>query len=127
VPEIFALITGITRPVSTPATLPDFERRRLSGKPYPGIRPAHGAKVEGVLYPITKLVLPALDRYEGDMYQRMSVRVQTGTSDSNAWTYVLRSRYCHLMQAADWRLAEFQARHLPQYLAQLQQTRRAPR
>jgi gamma-glutamylcyclotransferase (GGCT)/AIG2-like uncharacterized protein YtfP len=125
--EIFSLVSGIAKPLSMNATLPGFERRTLSARPYPGIRRQPGGAVEGVLYQLPKLVLPALDRYEGDMYLREAVTVSTDEGDKTAWCYVLRPRYCHLMLKTDWDLQCFRGKHLADYLQQLRQERAAPR
>lgn len=127
VSEIFGLIAGVSRPEPAPASLPGFERRRLSGKVYPGIRRCDDATVDGVVYAVSKLALAPLDRYEGDMYQRERVTVSTANGTHEAWTYILRPRYCHLMQNSDWELQEFRQRHLPDYLARLRETPHAPR
>lgn len=127
VAQVFSHISGIARPVMKNATLRDYERRALSAKAYPGVRPQHGASVGGVMYRLPTLALPALDRYEGDMYFRQAVTVTTVDGDVDAWCYVLRPRYCHLMLKNDWSLQNFCSRHLQGYLEQIREKRLAPR
>jgi gamma-glutamylcyclotransferase (GGCT)/AIG2-like uncharacterized protein YtfP len=127
VEAVFSHISTIAKPVMKPATLHEFERRALSAKAYPGIRPQAGASVEGVIYQLPKLALPALDRYEGSMYCRDAVNVVTADGDIDAWCYVLRPRYCHLMLKADWDLQQFCSKHLKTYLEQIRENRLAPR
>ncbi|GAB4336634.1 MAG: hypothetical protein Kow0089_07150 [Desulfobulbaceae bacterium] len=78
-------------PHSVPAVLPGYARRAVRGEQYPAILPEAGNRVEGLVY----LNVPAtawerLDRYEGKMYVRTSVRVilEDGTTVS-ADTYVI--------------------------------------
>lgn len=127
VEAVFSCITSVAKPVALPATLTGFERRALSGKAYPGIRKSPAGAVQGVIYRTPKLVLPALDRYEGDMYFREAVTVQTEHGAEQAWCYILRPRYCHLMLKSDWSLQTFRSKHLQSYLEQIRQTSRAPK
>lgn len=124
---VFSHISGIARPAMKAAALADFERRALSAKAYPGVRRQAGSSVEGVIYKLPTLALPALDRYEGPMYFREAVTVATTDGDIEAWCYVLRPRYCHLMLKNDWSLQHFCSRHLQAYLEQIRENRLAPR
>lgn len=127
VEPVFSHISGIAKPVMKAATLRDHERRALSAKVYPGVRRHAGASVDGVIYRLPTLALPALDRYEGDMYFRESVSVTTEDGDIEAWCYILRPRYCHLMLKNDWSLQNFCSKHLQGYLEQIREKRLAPR
>lgn len=127
VEAVFSHISGIAKPVMKNATLRGYERRALSAKPYPGVRRLDGACVDGVIYQLPTLALPALDRYEGDMYFREAVSVTTQEGDIEAWCYVLRPRYCHLMLKNEWSLQNFRSRHLQSYLEQIREKKLAPR
>jgi len=127
VEAVFGHISGVAKPAKKIATLTGFERRALSAKTYPGIRRQDGASVEGIIYSLPTLTLPALDRYEGDMYSREAMAVSTADGDIEAWGYVLRPRYCHLMLKSDWNFAQFRAKHLQAYLEQIREKRLAPR
>jgi gamma-glutamylcyclotransferase (GGCT)/AIG2-like uncharacterized protein YtfP len=127
VETVFSHISGIAKPVTKKATLCNYERRALSAKAYPGVRQLQGASVEGVIYRLPKLALPALDRYEGDMYFREAVKVTTPEGEVEAWCYVLRPRYCHLMLKNDWSLQNFCNKHLQAYLERIREKRLAPR
>src|SRR5262245_16469921 len=73
----------------TPAVLRDYERRRIEGKPYPGIFPCAGASVPGVMYSeLDRLTLELLDRFEGMLYSRVEVVLETGSGSAPALAYV---------------------------------------
>lgn len=61
-------------PAWTPAVLPGYRRRALSGRCYPGVCAARGASVAGrVLHAVSAAELARLDRFEGDEYVALVV------------------------------------------------------
>lgn len=96
-------------PALAPASLAHYQRRRVSGEEYPAIVGQHGAAVQGVVY----LDVPAaawrrLDRFEGEMYDRRTVRVEC--ADGNrlpADTYVIRPEFAQLLLTSTWSYEEF--------------------
>ena len=126
VDTVFRNVTGLASQNAEIVTLEGYERRALSGLVYPGIRKTESC-VHGRLYRVPKQILPALDIYEGDMYYREAITVSAGGGRFQAWCYVLRPRYCHLMLKTDWSVETFREKHLRHYLAQLGDNPRAPR
>ncbi len=86
------------------AQLPDFSCRKVKRADYPAIAPSVDSVVSGLL---VRGVPPAawqpLDRYEGEMYRRTMVFVQTADGEQvEAWTYVIRPRYLARMGQRNW-------------------------
>ena len=75
--EIMQAVTGKLFP-SQSAVLRDYARYRVRGANYPGIVPAPGLSVEGQLYQdVDQAAVEHLDFFEGDLYRRISVDVDT--------------------------------------------------
>ena len=124
--EILAQVVGRSWP-SSPAVLKGYARYRVNDKPYPAIVEEPGAQVQGSLYSgVTEPELDRLDDYEGELYERCSLRVWVGTQALDAFTYLLRREYRALLSAELWELADFEREHLAGYLSRISVTRRAP-
>ena len=116
--ELFVYGTLMAEPVmrsvcgrpfdSTPATLHDFRRRRVSGEAYPAIIPFPGEKVDGALYcGLNATQLALLDVFEGDMYRRVIVDVKTVSGWRSAHTYIMSPTYRHALTDETWSLDGF--------------------
>ncbi len=116
--ELFVYGTLMAEPVmrsvcghsfaSTPATLHDFRRRRVSGEVYPAIIPCPGDQVEGALYcGLNATQLASLDVFEGTMYRRVMVDVVTGSGWRSAQTYIMSPAYRHALTDEPWSLDGF--------------------
>ena len=70
-----------------PDTLLGYRLAKLTGihDVYSILQPHAGSKVEGALFDVTSDELERLDDYEGDAYQRVSVRL---VSKTRAWAYM---------------------------------------
>jgi len=124
--DVFAQVVGRSW-LSSPARLEGYARYRVNHKPYPAIVAEPGAQVHGALYSgVTPLELERLDDYEGELYERRSLRVWVGTQALEAFTYLLRQEYRALLSAEAWELADFEREHLASYLSRISLTRRAP-
>jgi len=124
--EVIAQVVGRSWP-SSPALLEGYARYRVNDKPYPAIVEAPGAQVHGSLYSgVTQRELERLDDYEGELYERCSLRVWVGTRALDAFTYLLRREYRALLSAELWELADFEREHLASYLSRISVTGRAP-
>ena len=72
-PEVFAALTG------APSSFEDlcvqgFERRAVSGKPYPGLRENPASSVDGRLwFDIDDEALRILGTFEGSLYERRAL------------------------------------------------------
>jgi gamma-glutamylcyclotransferase (GGCT)/AIG2-like uncharacterized protein YtfP len=117
-PEVMDAVAGRTF-VQVPATLAGFTRVRVRGAVYPAAREEAGGSITGLLYlDVDAAALARLDRFEGELYERRSVRV---TSDdgagSTAEVYVVPpARYGRLEPRA-WDLEQFRREHLASYVA----------
>ncbi len=78
------------------ARLAGYARYPVRGADYPGIRPAAGCAVDGVVYlGVTEMAWQRLDAYEGDEYERVRVRVTMQADDKvcEVYAYVFKAEY----------------------------------
>jgi len=117
VPEVMLAVTGKTF-VSHPARLNHYARRCLRGKSYPGLCPAPGLSVDGLVFVgIDAQTQQRLDEFEDVFYRREPLRVSL--ADGTEWmaqTYVMREEFHGLLLPEEWSLAEFKRTGLPQFL-----------
>jgi gamma-glutamylcyclotransferase (GGCT)/AIG2-like uncharacterized protein YtfP len=117
VPSVVRAVTGRDLPQRC-ARLPGFARYRLHGEVFPAVVADPSAVTEGALIEgVVPGVLDVLDRYEGALYERHAVRVQTGERTVGAHVYVLARGQLHRLTRAPWDLERFAAQHLSAYLA----------
>ena len=118
--EVFAAVVGACIEKSS-CVLPGYERLKLTGQQYPGLREKRHATVPGVLYRgLSQPQLHRLDQYEGDEYLRELVMVRNEHHRYySAWVYVLQPKYSHLLSADRWDAVEFETLYLNDYLANL--------
>jgi len=116
-PEVMLTVTGRTFPAQ-PARLDGYARHRLRGKSYPGICPAPGAAVDGLLLVgLDAEAQQRLDDFEDDFYRRESVQILTADgADWAAQTYVIREECRGLLLPEEWSLAEFRRTQLRGFL-----------
>ena len=119
--DIMSAVSG-THCTSAPAWLDGYRRRPVIGQTYPGIVPAAGCCVQGVLYlDLPPSAWPRLDRFEGDEYARseVAVRLPDGRREA-AWAYVFRPEYAHRLADGEWDFERFlrtgKARFIAQFL-----------
>lgn len=105
------------------AALAGFVRHPVTEESYPGIIPASGAMVVGVVYvDVPEAAWPRLDRFEGEMYERLPVmiRLEDGAS-LEAHSYVIRPHFVDRLAAGEWDssafLREGKAQFIARYLA----------
>ncbi|NMG65034.1 gamma-glutamylcyclotransferase [Azoarcus indigens] len=104
------------------AILHGHRRHPVRGEAYPGMVPAAGAHVAGVLYRnVPSTALARLDAFEGEQYLRLQVKVELADGRiEDADTYVFRPEFAHLLVAGEWDfdgfLAEGKQRFERQYL-----------
>ena len=94
---------------ATPARLAEFSRHPVRGEDYPGMVPAPGCEVHGVLYrDVPQEAIARLDAFEGAQYLRTTVAVTlTDGSLFEADTYVFRPEQAGLLLPGDWDYAHF--------------------
>ena len=89
--------------------LEGYSRRRVKGQVYPGLVQDEGRRVDGVVY----LDLPdadweRLDRFEGRMYARRRVSIETDDEGRlTAETYIVRPEYLGRLGESEWDFQEF--------------------
>ncbi len=108
-PDVAEVVTG-RRLEGTRARLDGFARYQVRGEPFPGIVPAEGATVSGLVYDgIDAAALARIDDFEGTLYRRVGVRVVRVSDDVvlDAKTYVVRPRWRPMLRNRDWDEAAF--------------------
>lgn len=106
--DIFTRVTGsVLSPVA--ATLAGYSRHPVVGTDYPGIRPAAGASLAGMLYrDVSALALARLDTFEGDEYVREALQVTLADGRTlTAWTYVFQPGEHHRLATGSWDFEHF--------------------
>ena len=90
-------------------TLNGYRRSPVRGQVYPALLRDEAASVEGILYlDLDDQAWTRLDHFEGAMYQRENVEVETVTGDRlPATTYVIRPEHDELLDQGEWSFAEF--------------------
>jgi len=80
-------LLGRTLGDGAPDTLRGYRLAKLTGihEVYSILQPHAGSTVEGMLYEVSDDELDRLDAYEGEAYQRVSVRL---VSKTRAWAYM---------------------------------------
>jgi gamma-glutamylcyclotransferase (GGCT)/AIG2-like uncharacterized protein YtfP len=90
-------------------TVRGYSRRPVRGERYPALVPDEKGRVEGVVYrdlPVS--AWDRLDRFEGRMYVRQTVRVELGGGAIlPAATYIARREFLDRIEEAEWDFAEF--------------------
>ncbi|HZO08828.1 MAG TPA: gamma-glutamylcyclotransferase family protein [Myxococcota bacterium] len=118
IPELVIAITG-RRFRAEAAALPGFARSMVRDATYPGIAPEPGARTEGTLYHgVDAASLAALDRFEGDLYERCALGVETAAGGRcTACVWVVRASRLHVLTGTPWDRERFRAQHLEAWLA----------
>ena len=100
------------------AILRGYARFTVKGESYPGIVPATDAVTEGIVYfDVDELSLKRLDAFEGDLYQRKPVRVETKEREiRDAATYVIKPKFSNHISSSEWNVMEFAQKHLKAFL-----------
>ena len=101
------------------AVLKGYARFQVKGVTYPGIIPREAATTDGVLYlDVDDSSVGTLDEFEGDLYERVVVEVETEDGDAlPACTYVVRPERADCLSARSWDLAEFRQNGLDEFLS----------
>ena len=116
-PGIMQAVTGLQFS-GVPAVLDDYACRVVRGEVYPGIVPAAGARTGGVVYNgIGTAHLVKLDRFEGDLYQRVRVCVSDRAGTPHlAWAYVIPEAMHRVLSRDAWNRETFEVTYLGDFL-----------
>jgi gamma-glutamylcyclotransferase (GGCT)/AIG2-like uncharacterized protein YtfP len=98
--------------------LKGYARFTVKGESYPGIIPIADAITEGIVYfDVDEPSLERLDAFEGDLYQRTPVRVETEDKKIlSADTYVIPPKYRGYLSGKEWDENEFIQKELKAFL-----------
>jgi gamma-glutamylcyclotransferase (GGCT)/AIG2-like uncharacterized protein YtfP len=115
-PEVMAAVAGgVFEHVE--ARLEGYSAYRVLGEDFPALIPDPRGDTAGTLWRgLNGRALGRLDRFEGTLYQRSRVRVQTPDGRRLAWTYVLRPLYRGRLSAQLWDYGHFREGALRRYL-----------
>lgn len=107
--DIMSAVCGAPCSRHAPATLADHRRHPVIGQHYPGVVPAAGSSVQGVLYlDLPPSAWPWLDAFEGEEYTRERVTVKLADDRSlTAWTYVFKPEHADRLAAGAWDFEHF--------------------
>lgn len=94
---------------ATPATLQGYCRYRVKQADYPGIVTDAAGSVQGLLLSVIDPdALDALDKFEGEYYERIAVRATADNTEYECYVYVIASTWLHILSDEAWTLEEFQ-------------------
>ncbi len=102
-PEVWTAVVGKTFP-TTPAVLTGYTARCVRNEEYPGLVAAPGERVKGIVYTdLSHAELNTLDRFEGNEYQRIPVRVQYQNGEElEVMTYLFRPQFHYRLEERVW-------------------------
>ena len=106
--DIMREVAGCDLP-GAEAVLHGYRRVVVRGEQYPGLVPADGKSVKGVVYrDVPSSAWDRLDRFEGEMYIRQSVQVSLKHGGIvRADAYVVRPEFRDRLEDSDWAFDEF--------------------
>ncbi len=101
--EVVSQLIG-RKPVTEEALLDGYKRCRIKGAFYPGLRQVGSSTVKGrVIRGLSKRDLAVIDRFEGDAYKRIRVRVRTPVhGDEEVFTYIIKEAYLEILVDQEW-------------------------
>jgi gamma-glutamylcyclotransferase (GGCT)/AIG2-like uncharacterized protein YtfP len=99
------------------ARLDDWQRRRLRGRSFPGLRPRAGASTPGtVWHGIDPRSAERLDRFEGALYERRRLPVRTAAGVIDADVYVTPAGLLRELSAEPWDRLRFARESLADFV-----------
>jgi gamma-glutamylcyclotransferase (GGCT)/AIG2-like uncharacterized protein YtfP len=99
------------------ARLAGHRAYRVLGEDFPALVPVPRAVSPGTLWwGLEEAALRRLDRFEGELYARKRVRVETGYGRCLAWAYLLRPIYRGRLSAQPWDYERFREAAMRRYL-----------
>lgn len=106
--DIMAAVTGRIHE-GFPAQLWNYRRLRVRDENYPGIIEVGGFSVLGIVYRgISDVGLIRLDRFEGEMYERLRVVVhEPDGTRTKVFAYVVKQEFTGRLDSRDWNFDDF--------------------
>lgn len=123
VPEMMQVVTG--RPHSAvAATAQDYARSFIRDRVYPGIIAESGGRVAGLVYmDVDAQAIERLDYFEGPEYVRQTLPIQLADGAiASAEAYVVPVERRDILNGEAWRLSDFVARGLDEFLEHARQS-----
>jgi len=116
-PEVMRAVTGRSF-AHEPARLAGWVRLHFRGRPYPGLRARLGGSTPGVLWHGVDAASSArLDRFEGALYERRTLRVRTARgADVAAQVYVVAETELGRLSSQPWEPSRFARESLRDFL-----------
>ena len=104
------------------AILPGFRRLVVKGESYPGLVRSYASAVEGIVYfDVSAQDVRRLDKFEGQYYKKISVKVRTMDGRVHtASVYVFGRRYRRLLGATSWDPIRFRTKYLSRFISRYQ-------
>jgi gamma-glutamylcyclotransferase (GGCT)/AIG2-like uncharacterized protein YtfP len=117
IPSVMAAVTGKHFKVLK-ACLNHYARFRVEGECYPGIVHQTGAATGGVVHcDVDDRSLELLDDFEGELYERIAVRVELDRNGTmSAATYIFAREHLQLLSSEAWDFEKFKREHLQEFL-----------
>lgn len=114
--EVFEGVVGATYRRES-ASLEGYASYRVSNADYPGVKLQGGGLVQGFVYHgLGKSALRKLDLYEGEMYRRLLISVETDKGQNlKAWTYAIKTHWLHQLTNEPWRYEDFESLFLKRF------------
>lgn len=115
-PQVWRQLVPQERP-SYPAYLPNFSRRLIFLDTYPVLIRENQNGLLGTVYSeLSDQDIARLDYFEGEIYQRISVDVQTENGMTSCQTYIPKPQYNPLAMQEQWRGDIFRVVQMPIFL-----------
>jgi len=120
-PSVMKAVTGREFPARR-ANVKNLARFKVKGESYPGLTPLDGAVTEGVLYiGVDVLSVRRLDDFEGEVYERAEVPVNTPDGESlTAHCYIIKAQYRGRLSSEPWDPEHFEKADLRGFMASYQ-------
>jgi gamma-glutamylcyclotransferase (GGCT)/AIG2-like uncharacterized protein YtfP len=114
IPEVMQRVVGVDAP-SRPARLNGYQRYKIKNRTYPAIIKSPNEFSDGIIYDgLGDHALVSLDQFEDILYDRCLVDIENETQQ--AFVYVIKDEYKHLLADEAWSLEEFERKYLKKYL-----------
>ena len=106
--DIMEEVSGV-KATGIGAVLHGYSRRCVRGQHYPGLIKETSERVDGIIYfDIPDWAWGRLDHFEGDMYERLPVSVETADKKRiSAETYVVKDNFKQYLETRRWSYQHF--------------------
>ena len=116
--EVMFAVAAQTGLRAVPATLDGWQRFRIREVTYPAaLRSRHASRIEGMLwFDLSDEAWKRLDAFEGEVYNRVEVEVESDSGRHRAWIYEYLKP--DRVLAEDWDPKTFQQQHMADFFRQ---------